>query len=186
MGTSDNCAVIPRDRIRQETTYAQFLLRDEVAFFLLKSTKKEYIFTERAFIYVYGEAAVGTKRMIERYEYAEYPVHGLHFETAGLGVTDFDCELKFSVGSRGYSVDIKKNEVSAAAAVFRCLVDLANAQTRNGKMLKLAESSFSRNKIVSENSTSNDFTVLEQMLAKYNPQSYKAVLENAYNVQFNN
>jgi hypothetical protein len=186
MGTSDNCAVIPRDRIRQESTYSQFLLRNETVFFLMKSTKREFFFTERAFMVVQGEAAVGTKRMVERYEYAEHPVSGVHFETAGLGVTDFDCELKFTIGNRFYSVDIKKNEAANGAAVFRCLVDLSNAQTRNAKMLRLAETAFARNKIVGENSSANDFTALEAALTKYNPQSYKEVLETSYSTQFVN
>jgi hypothetical protein len=29
---------------------------------------------ERAFMVVHGEAAVGTKRIVEHYEYAEHPV----------------------------------------------------------------------------------------------------------------
>ncbi len=185
IGTNDNCSVIPRERIRQESIYNQFLLTNELVYILLKSTKKEYFFTERAFVVVYGEAAVGTKRMIERYEYAEYPITGLHFETAGVGVTDFDCELKFTSGSRFYSVDIKKNETDKAACVFRFLMDLQNAQTRNAKMLRLAEQAFSRNKIINgDNNASNDFETIELMLAKYNPVSYKDVLENAYVTQF--
>jgi hypothetical protein len=186
IGTSDNCAVIPRDKIRQDSIYNQFLLRNEEVFFLLKSVKKEYFFTERAFMVVHGEAAVGTKRMIERYEYAEHPVSGVHFETAGMGVTDLDCELKFTIGNRFYSVDCKKQEAANAAAVFRCLVDLSNAQTRNAKMMRLAETAFARNKIVGENSAADDFAALEAALAKYNPQSYKQVLEASYSTQFVN
>lgn len=151
----------------------------------MKSVKREYFFTECAFVIVYGEAAVGTKRMIERYEYAEYPIEGVHFETAGLGVTDFDCEIKFACGGRSYSVDVRKHENDKAAAIFRVLIELANAQTRNVKFLGLAETAFGRSKIVTENSSSNDFETIEAMLTKYNPVSYKNVLENAYATQFN-
>jgi hypothetical protein len=186
IGTSDDCLIVSREKIRLDSAFAEYLQTNEEVYLLFKAVKKEYFFTERAFVMVHGESAVGTKRLVERFEYSEFPINEVRFETAGYGISDFDCELKFRTGTRFINIDIQKAETSKAAAAYRLLVSLANAQCRNAKLLTLAEGSLARNKVVPDKiSVVDEFVLIEALLNKYNPESYRTVLEEAYAVQFN-
>ncbi len=183
IGTSDNCSVVPRERILHESIYAPYLIPSEVPYVLFKSTKQEYFFTDRAFLMIRGEAAAGTKRTIQRFEYSDFPITNVHFETAGYGVTDFDCELKFHVAGSFISIDIKKNEIDKAAVVFRTLTDVSAAMSRNAKHYRLAEIALGRNNYYQQGAIDSglkaeqDFHFIEQMISKYNPDNYGAIFE---------
>ena len=58
----------------------------------------QYIFTDKAFVAVFGEAAAGKKRLIRRWDFYDEYISEVVFETAGVGATDHDCELKFVIG----------------------------------------------------------------------------------------
>lgn len=182
IGTSDNCTIVPRERIRQESAYDQFLIPSETPHVLFKSSKREFFFTNRALYIIQGEAAVGTKRTIQRFEYADYPITNVHFETAGMGVTDLDCELKFTIAGSHISIDIRKNESDKAAVIFRVLSDLSIAMTRYAKHYRLAEIALGRNHYYHQGvdttmKTEQDFAFIQHMLEKFNPQDYGAIFE---------
>lgn len=182
IGTSDDCTIVPRERIRQESAYNQYLVPSETPYILLKSTKREFFFTSHAYYMIQGEAAVGTKRMIHRFEYADYPISNVHFETAGMGVTDFDCEIKFHVAGQFISIDVKKSETDKAAVIFRTLCDLASVQARNAKHYRLSEIALGRSHYYHQGvdaslKTEQDFTFIQTMLERFNPQDYSAVFE---------
>lgn len=134
VGTADNCAVLSKGDISKEAS-TKYLIEDEVAYVFLKSMKQEHIFTDRAYISVVGNSAAGTKRMVRRFEYYSNPFREVRFETAGYGITDQDCELKFIVGGRDVSIDIRKQETEKAVHVYRILTSLASFQERNSYLL---------------------------------------------------
>jgi hypothetical protein len=55
----------------------------EKIFFLIKSKKDEYCFTNFALIHVDGDSAVSSKRTVKRYEYASHKISQVLIETAG-------------------------------------------------------------------------------------------------------
>ena len=46
----------------------------EKIYFLIKSRKDEYCFTNLALIHVDGESAISAKRLIRRYDYAQHAI----------------------------------------------------------------------------------------------------------------
>ena len=83
----------------------------EKIFFLIKSKKDEYCFTNFGLTHVDGESAVSSKRVIKRYEYGSHRITHVTIETAGT--IDLDVELKFNVDEIG-SVSTFK-EISGVA-----------------------------------------------------------------------
>lgn len=101
----------------------------ERIFFLIKSTKDEYCFTNLAFIHVDGESAVSAKRAIKRYDYASYKVSAVTIETAGT--MDLDVELKFAIGGAQFSIDVRKNFLEALKDIYKALITIGKLQERN-------------------------------------------------------
>lgn len=126
-GTADNCECVPRKSIMQEPS-AKYLLLDETPYIFLKSAKGDSIFTDKAFVSVQGASAVGTKRLVVRADFHQHRLTNVMFESAGMGVTDQDCELKFSIGGSAVSVDIRKSEMETAVLYYRTLTALSIAQ----------------------------------------------------------
>jgi Bacterial PH domain len=101
----------------------------EKIFFLIKSKKDEYCFTNLALIHVDGESAISSKRVVKRYEYAEYRVSNVFIETAGN--IDLDVELKFSLGNGiVFSIDVNKNSLEALKDIYKALMAIAKHQNK--------------------------------------------------------
>jgi hypothetical protein len=110
---------------------------DETPFIFMKSLKEDHIFTDKAYISCRGHTSGGTKRIVVRLEYIKYYITDVMFESAGMGLTDQDCELKFSMGGQAVSIDIRKSDMETGILFYRTLCALAAAQSRNSSAYAL-------------------------------------------------
>ncbi|KAI9318861.1 hypothetical protein BDR26DRAFT_409796 [Obelidium mucronatum] len=78
------------------------------------------------------------RRFIDRIEYTESIISNVCFETAGMGLTDRDVELKFQIGGHHISIDIWKNEIEGAKLFYKALLVLSHLQAKNKELLKLS------------------------------------------------
>ena len=135
-GTADNCTCVPRESVHQELS-SKYLLNGETAYIFLKSAKEDHIFTDQAYIVSKGNTAGGLKRTIYRVEYCDNPISNVMFETGGIGVTDQDCELKFTIASHNISIDIRKQDQELGVLYYRALSALAIEHSRKAKQFGL-------------------------------------------------
>jgi Bacterial PH domain len=123
LGISDIGAVItPADFDKVDSDDFLFHEDGERIFFLIKSKKDEYCFTNFAFIHVDGDSAVSAKRSVKRYEYAVSDIGNVSIETAGK--MDLDVELKFSVNGLMFSIDISKQYIEQLKDIYKALFTL--------------------------------------------------------------
>jgi len=101
----------------------------EKIYFLIKSKKDEYCFTNLALIHVDGESAISAKRTIRRYEFAQYAIANVSIETAGT--VDLDIELKFTIGEKKFSIDVRKNHLEALKDMYKALHTIGKLQKRD-------------------------------------------------------
>ena len=177
-GSADVCKVIPAEQIPQEVCVT-YLLPGEKAYILLKSKKEEHIFTNLAYICCKGESAANTRRLTSRYNYYDAVVRDVQFETAGISVTDRDCELKFVIGGKHVSIDIWKNETEVAKGIYKTVVELSNHMVRNETLMNFAHIALGSSK--NENPLNdNGFISMqwaEAVNARYKPESYEHVFQ---------
>ncbi|WP_079478622.1 PH domain-containing protein [Halobacillus salinus] len=127
LGLSDIGRIISREDFDKAQSDDFVLTEDgEKIHFLIKSKTDEYCFTNRALIHLDGEKASSSKRNIHRYDYYKNPVKNVSIETAGT--IDLDLEIKFSMGSQYFSVDIAKDEGEAIADLYKTLVEIGQIQ----------------------------------------------------------
>jgi hypothetical protein len=123
LGISDIGAVIaPANFDKVDSDDFLFHEDGERIFFLIKSKKDEYCFTNYAFIHVDGDSAVSAKRSVKRYEWASSHVNYVSIETAGA--MDLDVELKFSVNDLPFSIDISKQYIEQLKDIYKALFAL--------------------------------------------------------------
>jgi hypothetical protein len=101
----------------------------EKIYFLIKSKKDEYCFTNLALIHVDGESAISAKRVIRRYDYASHAIANVSIETAGT--VDLDIELKFTIGDKAFSIDVRKNHLEALKDMYKALYTIGKLQQRD-------------------------------------------------------
>ncbi len=101
----------------------------EKIYFLIKSKKDEYCFTNLALIHVDGESAISAKRVIRRYDYASHAIANVSIETAGT--VDLDIELKFTIGDKVFSIDVRKNHLEALKDMYKALYTIGKLQKRD-------------------------------------------------------
>lgn len=184
MGTSDNCSVIlQKERARAESSFAAMVMPHETPYVLMKSAKKEFLFTDHGLIISSGEAAVGTKRLVRRYNWFEVIVKNVMFETAGYSVTDLDCEVKFTIGNESISIDCKKQDDANARILVALLSDLARCQARNAQRLKLAEATLTRTVFNSShlNGDAEERANITALVNEFDPESYAPVFQRHLN-----
>jgi len=178
-GSGDNCECVHRDQMAQQHS-SKFLLSDETPFIYLKSAKEDHIFTDRAYVAVRGESTVGQKKLTYRFDYFIHHISNVMFETAGMGVTDKDCELKFTIGGQGVSIDIRKSEQETGILYYRALTALANAQAREAQQLNMFNQINAKITLsASEQKTVHDQTMANAQAAldHFAPLSYAQVLQ---------
>lgn len=130
LGISDIGVIVsPADYDKVDADDYLFHEDGEKIFFLIKSKKDEYCFTNLALIHVDGDSAVSSKRMIKRYEYASQRIGYVAIETAGT--IDMDVELKFSIGEAGFSIDIKKSFIEQLKDIYKALIAIGRQQHRD-------------------------------------------------------
>lgn len=106
----------------------------EKIFFLIKSKKDEYCFTNLALIHVDGNSAVNTKKMLKRYEYYKYPISEVFLETAGN--IDLDVEIKFVVGNVKFSIDVDKKQIDQLSDLYKALYAMSKTFNENELLIK--------------------------------------------------
>lgn len=127
LGISDiGIIVSPADYSKVDADDYLFHEDGERIFFLIKSKKDEYCFTNRALIHVDGDSAVSSKRTIRRYEYAQQRVHWAAIETAGT--LDMDVELKFAIGDAVLSIDVRKTFIDQVKDIYKALIAIGRQQ----------------------------------------------------------
>jgi len=130
LGISDIGVIIgPQDYDKVDADDYLFHEDGEKIFFLIKSKKDEYCFTNLALIHVDGQSAVSSKRTVKRYEYSSQQIGYCVIETAGT--MDMDVELKFSIGETSFSIDIKKSMIEQVKDIYKALLTIAKQQGRD-------------------------------------------------------
>ncbi|MFN3789726.1 PH domain-containing protein [Massilia sp.] len=130
LGISDIGVIVgPADYNKVDADDYLFSEDGEQIFFLIKSKKDEYCFTNLALIHVDGDSAVSSKRSIKRYDYASHQISGVSIETAGT--LDMDIELKFSLDGTVFSIDVKKTHIEQLKDIYKALITIGKQQHRN-------------------------------------------------------
>jgi hypothetical protein len=130
LGISDVGVIIaPADYDKVDADDYLFHEDGEKIFFLIKSKKDEYCFTNYGLLHVDGESAISSKRTIRRYEYGAHRFSNVTIETAGT--IDMDVELKFYVDDSKFSIDVRKNFLESLKDIYKALHNIARLQNRN-------------------------------------------------------
>ena len=130
LGVSDIGVIVsPADYNKVDADDYLFHEDGERIFFLIKSKKDEYCFTNLALIHVDGDSAVSSKRTIRRYEYGSQRVGYAAIETAGN--LDMDVELKFALGEATFSIDVKKTFIDQVKDIYKALIAIGRQQQRD-------------------------------------------------------
>ena len=130
LGISDVGVIIaPDDYHKVDADDYLFREDGEKIFFLIKSRKDEYCFTNFGLTHVDGESAVSSKRTIKRYEYGAHRFSRVTIETAGT--IDMDVELKFYVDDLHFSIDVRKNFLESLKDIYKALTMISRLQDRN-------------------------------------------------------
>jgi hypothetical protein len=130
LGISDIGVIVgPADYNKVDADDYLFSEDGEQIFFLIKSKKDEYCFTNLALIHVDGDSAVSSKRTIKRYDYASHQISGVSIETAGT--LDMDIELKFKLDTTAFSIDVKKTFIEQLKDIYKALITIGKQQHRD-------------------------------------------------------
>jgi hypothetical protein len=140
LGLTDVGSVIPRadyDKVEAD----DYVMHEdgETIFFLIKSRSDEYCFTNHALIHVDGTSAVSKKRTLRRYGYRANPIADVSLETAGT--IDMDVEIKFTIGSRAFSIDVNKRYLEQLKDLYKALIRISELTEENQTMLAYASQS---------------------------------------------
>ncbi|HMT94534.1 PH domain-containing protein [uncultured Thiothrix sp.] len=131
LGLSDiGVIVAPTDYDKVDADDYLFHEDGEKIFFLIKSKKDEYCFTNFALIHVDGDSAVSSKRMIKRYDYASSFIEQVRIETAGT--IDMDIELKFIIAGITFSIDVRKTYLEQLKDIYKSLISIHKRQVADG------------------------------------------------------
>ncbi|RLL42157.1 hypothetical protein D8M04_15955 [Oceanobacillus piezotolerans] len=166
---------------------------NEKIYFLIKTKADEYCFTNLAFIHVDGENATSSKRTLKRYPYSQYKFSNVFLETAGR--VDIDIEIKFSLGSTAYTIDVRKDEIEKLKDLYKALLYIAERTHENGIILDMASQSLDKAVSVLQNSridqaniaeqyrelTEFSFSWLNNTREKYHEKDFGAVFEKYIN-----
>jgi hypothetical protein len=132
LGLSDIGVVIgPADYDKVDADDYLFHEDKEKIFFLIKSKKDEYCFTNLAMVHVDGESAVSSKRSIRRYPWISHQVQDVAIETAGT--IDLDVELKFTIGDVRLSIDVRKSFIEQLKDIYKALTSIGQQQARDAQ-----------------------------------------------------
>lgn len=127
LGLSDiGVIVAPKDFDKVDADDYLFHEDKEKIYFLIKSKKDEYCFTNLALVHVDGDSAISSKRSIKRYDYAHSTIADVTIETAGT--IDLDIELKFTIAGKPFSVDVRKDHLESLKDIYKALHTIGKLQ----------------------------------------------------------
>ena len=140
LGLSDIGSVIaPADYDKVDSDDYVMHEDQEKIFFLIKSKSDEYCFTNKALIHLDGTSAASKKRMLRRYSYGSHPISNVMLETAGN--MDMDVEIKFTLGSRDFSIDVHKKHLDQVKDLYKALFRISELMRENEVALGHAKTS---------------------------------------------
>jgi hypothetical protein len=189
LGLSDIGVIVPAADFNKVDADDYLFSEDgEKIFFLIKSKKDEYCFTNLALVHVDGESAVSSKRVIKRYDWLSHRVSQVTLETAGT--IDMDVEIKFRIGDGAvFSIDVRKQFIEQLKDLYKALHSIGKLQDRDeqarahamqclgvtGQMFKLGQD-------ISEEAVSRHYvsllnTVNSVVLDKLSRKDYGGVFE---------
>lgn len=184
-GSADICRVLTDVSKADATAY---LLPGETVQFALQAGKEEFAFTNQALLTLKGESSTTTRKIVTRYDYKSHIIAHVQFETAGL--VDRDCELKFVVGDKHFSIDVAKGDESEVCVLYKVLELVSRKQKeheRTWEFGRLALDASSKALRLSENSNQSltkqsDETLewLEALYVRTHPRCYREVIIAAF------
>lgn len=166
---------------------------NEKIYFLIKSKSDEYCFTNKALIHLDGTSAVSKKRTLKRYSYHAHTISNVFLETAGT--VDLDVEIKFSIGSVPFSIDVHKKFIEELKDLYKALIRISEISLENEvsmefaqQSLNLASNTFGR-AAINEDNIVDSFKVLNETAfnwlmnsrKKYNVKDFGFVFEKYIN-----
>jgi hypothetical protein len=189
LGMSDiGIVVAPADYNKVDADDYLFHEDGEKIFFLIKSKKDEYCFTNLAVIHVDGDSAISSKRSVKRYDYSSHKVSQVSIETAGT--IDLDIELKFVLeGVIPFSIDLDKKCMESLKDIYKALISIGKIQTkeiiaRDNALLCLqaVSSMYKIDKIESEDTIAKHYNSMltnlnATMLDRYAKRDFSNVFE---------
>lgn len=189
LGLSDIGVIVPASDYNKVDADDYLFSEDgEKIFFLIKSKKDEYCFTNLGLIHVDGDSAVSSKRTIRRYEFASHALTDVTLETAGT--IDMDIELKFTVdGGVKFSIDVRKSFIEQLKDLYKALITIGRIQQRDEHArshardcLQVAGSIYKVNTLAAEDTVAQQFNTLlshynAAVLERYTRRDFTAVFE---------
>ena len=188
LGLSDVGVIIaPADYNKVDADDYLFHEDGEKIFFLIKSKKDEYCFTNLGLTHVDGESAMSSKRTIRRYEYRSHRISRVTIETAGT--IDMDVELKFYVDELSFSIDVRKSFIESLKDIYKALTMIGQLQERNDvsrtnamHTLNAVSAMYKVNAAGSEDAVVKQFNALldnlnATVLDRFSGRDYSAVFE---------
>ena len=167
LGLSDIGVIVPpADYNKVDADDYLFSEDGEKIFFLIKSKKDEYCFTNFGLIHVDGDSAVSSKRTIRRYEFVNNLISDVAIETAGT--IDMDIELKFLVdGDTKFSIDVRKSFIEQLKDIYKALITIGKMQKRDAaaranalECLQVAGSVYKLNSVAADDTIAQQFNTL--------------------------
>lgn len=139
-GLSDIGQIIPpQDYDKVDSDDYVFHEDNEKIYFVIKSKKDEYCFTNLALIHLDGDSALSSKRVLKRYAYSSYSVSNVLLETAGT--VDMDVEIKFVIGDTPFSIDVRKSQLEQLKDLYKALYKISEIKKHNSAYLQLSNES---------------------------------------------
>lgn len=161
LGLSDIGKIIsPCDYDKVDADNYIFHEDEEKIFFLIKSKKDEYCFTNKALLHIDGETAISSKRLLKRYEYEHNTFSNVMLETAGT--IDLDAEIKFKIEDTVFSIDVEKAQIEQLKDLYKALFEIAKIQKSNAKMFDYAFKSLDIAKDAVGGSMTNSKSIAEE------------------------
>lgn len=158
---------------------------NEKIYFLIKTKKDEYCFTNLALIHVDGESAVSSKRTLKRFPYSRKPISNVLLETAGK--IDLDVEIKFKMGEVQFDIDVQKNQIEKLKDLYKTLIHISDTNHENGIITRMAEQSLDKAITILQNTrTNSDGKLASQYeeLTEYGFKWLKSIREQSHEKDF--
>lgn len=142
----------------------------EKIFFIIKSKKDEYCFTNLALIHLDGDSAISSKRMLKRYSYHTNAIAKVYLETAGT--IDLDVEIKFVIGDVNFSIDVDKKQIEQIKDLYKALINISETVAHNEDLFGYAKQSI----VIAKEATGRLTTQTTSPVAQFD-----AINESTYN-----
>jgi hypothetical protein len=187
LGLSDIGQIIQKsDFDKVDTDDYIFEEENEKIYFLIKSKKDEYCFTNKALIHLDGDSAISSKRMLKRYDYKMHKISSVKLETAGR--VDMDVEIKFDIDELKFSIDVNKKQLEELKDLYKALHRISSLQSsgEDKHKMKIQSLEISKFNLSSKEQSiePQNFIELSDSIYKWIEDSYKRNFKEDYSKVF--